>query len=467
MGKSKKPRIPNYHHADRPKPKPSTDSVAGGPKKMKSFSRVSTTLSKGGKGKASEQANANAKGKKSANGNAQTRAPTIPFQRGDRVLLVGEGDFSFALSLATHHGCKNLLATSYDSEQTLYEKYPQAKGHIGELCSSDSSAKSKSLKRKRDESFKGEEDENENGADQESEESEGEPKRDSDQKGETQDSRNQNQNQNQVPKVLFSIDARKLGSGPAGGGKAIRNGFPRPSPPSSSRNKGRQHSNNNPTRHDQQTSKSTGGPWDIICFNFPHVGGLSTDVNRQVRANQELLVSFFKACVPLLSEPVEHSQEDNSPDYTDDEEWPSDFNSDDDNDDNGQTPEKSAQQSKPIQPRTTPGQILTTLFEGEPYTLWNIRDLARHAGLRVVTSFRFPWSSYPGYAHARTLGEVERKDGGSGRGGWRGEEREARMYVFEKVGARSGTGRTGGNGVGNAGKKRKKRKGGESSDESD
>ncbi|KAL4890412.1 hypothetical protein BDV59DRAFT_184443 [Aspergillus ambiguus] len=86
--------------------------------------------------------------------------------------------------------------------------------------------------------------------------------------------------------------------------------------------------------------------------------------------------------------------------------------------------------------RTDPGQILVSMFEGEPYTLWNIKDLARHAGLRVVTSFRFPWSSYKGYAHARTIGEIEGKHGG--RGGWRGEDREARMYVFEVKGNEQG-----------------------------
>lgn len=94
--------------------------------------------------------------------------------------------------------------------------------------------------------------------------------------------------------------------------------------------------------------------------------------------------------------------------------------------------------------RSGPGQILVSLFEAEPYTLWNIKDLARHAGLQVVTSFRFPWTSYEGYSHARTLGEVEGKDGG--RGGWRGEDREARMYVFE---VKRETGQTG--------KKRKKK----------
>ena len=50
-------------------------------------------------------------------------------------------------------------------------------------------------------------------------------------------------------------------------------------------------------------------------------------------------------------------------------------------------------------------------------------------GLIVVTSFRFPWASYEGYSHARTIGEIEGKNGE--RGGWRGEDRDARMYVFE------------------------------------
>ena len=67
-----------------------------------------------------------------------------------------------------------------------------------------------------------------------------------------------------------------------------------------------------------------------------------------------------------------------------------------------------------------------TLFEGEPYTLWNIKDLARHAGLKVLKSFRFEWEDYPGYSHVRTLGKLV------GNGGWKGEERLARTYVFER-----------------------------------
>ena len=155
-------------------------------------------------------------------------------------------------------------------------------------------------------------------------------------------------------------------------------------------------------------------PYTKIVFNFPHVGGLSTDVNRQVRANQELLVGFFKAAIPLLASSRRPCFHKNSvkvdEDFFDD------------------PPEPAVEE-------ITTGQILVTLFEGEPYSLWNIRDLARHSSLKVVESFRFPWESYPGYRHARTMGEVktgkDRSAEGKRKGAWRGEEREARCYVLE------------------------------------
>ncbi|KAI0017314.1 hypothetical protein F4780DRAFT_610919 [Xylariomycetidae sp. FL0641] len=144
-----------------------------------------------------------------------------------------------------------------------------------------------------------------------------------------------------------------------------------------------------PPRKEKRDPAATGPPrptantepmgiMDRIIFNFPHVGGKSTDVNRQVRYNQELLVAFFKRAAPSLA---------------------------------------------------PGGCIVVTLFEGEPYTLWNVRDLARHTGLRVERSFRFQADAYPGYHHARTLGVVKGKDGKEG-AGWKGEDRPARSYVF-------------------------------------
>ncbi|KAF2993978.1 hypothetical protein E8E13_001109 [Curvularia kusanoi] len=143
--------------------------------------------------------------------------------------------------------------------------------------------------------------------------------------------------------------------------------------------------------------------WDTIAFMFPHVGGLSTDVNRQVRSNQALLVGFFKACLETSSAKqrlrILEAQA-NRPNLV---------------------------QRRPQEFLRMGGRIMVALFEGEPYTLWNVRDLARHAGLKVVESWKLDWSQYPGYGHVRTLGAVE------GGGGWKGEDREARMYVFEKV----------------------------------
>ncbi|KAJ5984535.1 hypothetical protein N7481_006634 [Penicillium waksmanii] len=355
----------------------------------------------------------------------QNQRPIVPFLRGDRILLVGEGDFSFARSLAKQYKCRKLCATCYDSKETLYTKYPQADSHIQEILSSSKSTSTT------------------------------EPEDKEKQGGEGGDSAHQRSSKS-GPKVLFSIDARKLGT-QGGGGKEIKTGFSRrerktpawklhqqqhqqqqkeeqqEAARQDAQNGGQAYAARMKMQPTTPTPVANSGPWDVICFNFPHVGGLSTDVNRQVRANQELLVSFFKACVPLLStapEPAGSDDEWESGDEEDDEE---EF-SDDDDDDAGEGEGAGAGAGEDVQTtgkatRTGPGQILVSLFEAEPYTLWNIKDLARHAGLQVVTSFRFPWSSYEGYSHARTLGEVEGKDGQ--RGGWRGEDRNARMYVFE------------------------------------
>ncbi|KAI0190200.1 hypothetical protein EV127DRAFT_93811 [Xylaria flabelliformis] len=228
--------------------------------------------------------------------------PTIPFTPEDKILLVGDGDLSFAASLVEHHYCADVTATVFEkSREELLEKYPHAADNIAKI-------------------------EVEEGC-----------------------------------RVLFSIDATKMAP--------FTNKSGRSSGSSSSKASG-----------SEGASSAAAGVMDRIIFNFPHVGGKSTDVNRQVRYNQELLVSFFQRAAPSLA---------------------------------------------------PGGSIIVTLFEGEPYTLWNIRDLARHSGLQVERSFRFQASAYPGYHHARTLGVVRSRSGEVG-GGWKGEDRAARSYIFVK-----------------------------------
>lgn len=126
------------------------------------------------------------------------RPPTIPFSPTDRIVLVGEGDFSFTYSLYSHHGCSFLVATCYDSATELAEKYPQSADYIRDLEDATCDDEDVDIK------------------------------------------------------ILYDVDATKLGkSGPAGGGKALKK-----------------------------------GGIDKMVFNFPHVGGLTKDVNRQVRHNQ-------------------------------------------------------------------------------------------------------------------------------------------------------------------------------------
>lgn len=58
----------------------------------------------------------------------------IPFSATDVILLVGEGNFSFAASISTLLGNAELLtATSYDSEEEVKRKYPDSAGHISTI----------------------------------------------------------------------------------------------------------------------------------------------------------------------------------------------------------------------------------------------------------------------------------------------------------------------------------------------
>ncbi|KAH9858305.1 hypothetical protein C2E23DRAFT_865206 [Lenzites betulinus] len=83
--------------------------------------------------KASSLAKAKAKGK------APLR-PTVPFTATDNILLIGEGNFSFARSLVFDPPevleflpSSNVTATAYDSEEDCYAKYPDAREIVASL----------------------------------------------------------------------------------------------------------------------------------------------------------------------------------------------------------------------------------------------------------------------------------------------------------------------------------------------
>jgi len=75
---------------------------------------------------------------------AAPRRRTIPFRPTDKILLVGEGNFSFAQALVCNPPVElrsfppsNLTATAYDSEQACYEKYADAQEIVARLREKD------------------------------------------------------------------------------------------------------------------------------------------------------------------------------------------------------------------------------------------------------------------------------------------------------------------------------------------
>ena len=68
------------------------------------------------------------------------RRPTIPFRPTDKILLIGEGNFSFARALVCDPPEQlaslppsNITATAYDTEDECYSKYPETKEIIDTL----------------------------------------------------------------------------------------------------------------------------------------------------------------------------------------------------------------------------------------------------------------------------------------------------------------------------------------------
>lgn len=104
--------------------------------------RLAKQLSIGGpaaakkKRKAAEAAaNASVSAKAKAKAKGKQRA-TYPFESDDTVLLIGEANFSYAKALISGaegrvgHPAHLVLATSYDSEEVMEQKYPDGKENV-------------------------------------------------------------------------------------------------------------------------------------------------------------------------------------------------------------------------------------------------------------------------------------------------------------------------------------------------
>lgn len=345
MGKKRR----NFGHHDKPAKKPNHQQRAPPPPK--------------------QPLNKNQKKQQAFQQQQLEQNPIIPFDRDERILLVGEGDLSFAASLIKHHRCTNVTATVLDANHNeLVDRYPDVDRNIAII---NNEPEPEPVKADNDSDDDDDDEDNEDGEDK----TDTKAKEDANAKPQAEEYT--------VPEDEDEYDMQ---------GNLVRAARPF-LPPNN-----RLLYNINVLKPLPSSLKSTKAKtYHRIFFNFPHVGGKTTDQSRQVRHNQDLLVNFFNRLATLLSvSPTAHNDNPYS--------------------------------SEPPAPTPT---MIVTLFEGEPYTQWNIRQLASSAGLVLDHSFKFFAKAYPGYAHARTLGVVKNRKGDVG-GGWKGENRPARTYLFRR-----------------------------------
>ncbi|KAH8830205.1 hypothetical protein DL96DRAFT_1461048 [Flagelloscypha sp. PMI_526] len=256
----------------------------------------------------------------------------FPFLPGDAILLIGEGNFSFARALVAYieeHWQSDqaqswrICATSYDPEEDCFSKYSDAESIVAQLRATEN------------------------------------------------------------VEVRFCVDATKL----------------------------------------QSTFKER--KWDRVAWNFPHTGSGVTDLDRNVRGNQELVLKFLKSVKSVL-------RSGNMPERQGGKGKRLALK--DVDDDSGSDMDQDAENAL-TNVFTCRGTVLITLRNVPPYTLWDIPRLAKkppppasstaqsNPKYRQLRSFPFQrdvWAKY-GYSHRMTKGE--RGMGGLATTGVGGEDR--------------------------------------------
>eukprot|EP00389_Voromonas_pontica_P002822 GDKH01004194.1.p1 GENE.GDKH01004194.1~~GDKH01004194.1.p1 ORF type:complete len:295 (-),score=47.64 GDKH01004194.1:108-992(-) len=200
-------------------------------KKAKSTAKPQKVVKEPAKGVKGKPTVSSKKKSSTAPGLATTYKPT------QRVLLVGEGNFSFAVALARKFAATDptatvplgLVCTAYDSESITCEKYDDARQFIDEL--------------------------RQLGAD-----------------------------------VRFSVDALKLASCLGLDGKVQK-----------AKTRAAQQSESDTERDpEDRKAVEDAWKFDRIVFNFPHCGLGIKDQSQNIRANQTLLAGFFRSCMDIL-----------------------------------------------------------------------------------------------------------------------------------------------------------------------
>ncbi|GAA5968875.1 hypothetical protein JCM3765_005822 [Sporobolomyces pararoseus] len=300
-----------------------------------------------------------------------------PFRRGEKVLLVGEGNFSFAHSLllpisssepASSTSSKTvlplvtpsmLLCTSFDSHKVASEKYPDLESHLEPLRKAGAT-------------------------------------------------------------ILFDVDATKLESN-----KQVMEFCGR----SNKKGKGKASADNG-----WEEAETTTG-FDKIVFNFPHVGQGITDQDRNIRANQTLLLDFYLSASNLLRNGTTHltsTSKSASSSASRLSRSPSPPALLDESLSLGSLDPSTL---PPPPPPKTRGTIILTLRTQPPYSLWLPAHLATKPLLllpsilpptslktskgiprvklqptyKTVRSWEFEPGDWEGYEHRRTLGWDEKK----------------------------------------------------------